>query len=40
MFEMKDSILQPWVGDTIAQRVAQGAILERQHKLMQFRLLF
>jgi hypothetical protein len=28
------------VGDTIAQRVAQGAIQERQHKLVQFRLLF
>jgi hypothetical protein len=28
------------VGDTIAQRVVQGAIQEHQHKLVQFRLLF
>jgi hypothetical protein len=28
------------IGDTIAQRVAQGAVQEKKHKLVQFRLLF
>jgi hypothetical protein len=28
------------IGDTSAQRVAQGAIQEKKHKLVQFRLLF